>query len=127
MMVLRFILVLWQLPQEMIGFILSRRCIKCEKFGIPYYRWKLGSSISLADFRILGNESVLFHEYGHSLQSMYLGPLYLLVIGLPSLIWCALKSYTKLFSNTDYLSFYTERWAEHLGRKKALSVSQGHG
>jgi len=27
------------------------------------------------------------HEYGHSLQSILLGPFYLLIIGLPSIIW----------------------------------------
>ena len=122
---IRLILFIWQLPQEIIGFILSRGCQRCMKYGITYYRWKHGSSISLADFRILGSESVLLHEYGHSIQSMYLGPLYLLVIGLPSLVWCGLKSYTSLFRSMDYLSFYTERWAEHLGRKKALRISQG--
>ena len=80
MMLFRLLLVLWQLPQEILGFILSRGRVRHEEYGISYYRWNLGSSISLADFRILGNESVLFHEYGHSVQSLYLGPLYLIVI-----------------------------------------------
>ncbi len=124
-MAVKVLLVLWQLPQELLGFILSRGCRKYEKHGISYYEWKLGSSISLADFRILGNDSALFHEYGHSMQSIYLGPFYLIVIGLPSFIWCALKSRTPFFREMDYLAFYTERWAEHLGREKALSISQG--
>ena len=125
MMLFRILLVLWQLPQEILGFILSRGRVRHEEYGISYYKWKLGSSISLADFRILGDESVLFHEYGHSVQSLYLGPLYLIVIGLPSIVWCTIRSYTPLFRHVDYLSFYTERWAENLGRKKALRISQG--
>ena len=51
------------------------------------------------------------HEWGHIRQSQYLGPLYLLVIGLPSILWAALyrgdaKGY--------YTGFYTERWADRL-------------
>lgn len=52
------------------------------------------------------------HEYGHTLQSRYLGWFYLLVIGIPSLLWAAfyrgeLRGY--------YTKFYTERWADKLG------------
>mgnify|MGYP007099320789 FL=1 len=28
------------------------------------------------------------HEYGHTVQSLILEPIWLFVIGLPSLIWC---------------------------------------
>lgn len=111
------VLFLWQLPQEILGFILSRGCRKEDRNGISYYLWNFPGSISLGDFRILQDESVLYHEYGHSVQSRMLGPFYLIVIGLPSLIWCTLRTYTTLFHDKDYLSFYTERWAERLGNK----------
>ncbi len=42
-----------------------------------------------------------------------LGPLYLLVIGLPSLLWAALHE--KVAPGRSYYWFYTERWADRLG------------
>lgn len=33
---------------------------------------------------------MLVHEYGHTIQSLLLGPLYLFVIGLPSALWAHL-------------------------------------
>lgn len=32
-------------------------------------------------------QTLLVHEYGHTIQSMILGPLYLIVIGIPSTLW----------------------------------------
>ena len=32
-------------------------------------------------------ERTKVHEYGHTIQSIILGPLFLLVIGIPSCIW----------------------------------------
>ena len=43
---------------------------------------------------------------------MILGPLYLLVIGLPSFIHAATW---KDRPGRDYYAFYTERWADRLG------------
>lgn len=36
----------------------------------------------------MDSEKTIKHEYGHQLQSYILGPLYLLIIGLPSGLWC---------------------------------------
>ena len=47
-----------------------------------------------------------------------LGPLYLIVIGLPSLIWAALHSSVRRLRTVDYFSFYTERWADRLAGVK---------
>lgn len=51
----------------------------------------------------------IMHEYGHCIQSRYLGWLYLIVIGLPSLLWAM------FYRGKNYYSFYTERWADKLG------------
>lgn len=60
---------------------------------------------------------LLVHEYGHTLQSLLLGPLYLPVIGLPSLLWCRLPYFKqrRMKSGRSYYSFYTEKWADMLG------------
>jgi hypothetical protein len=51
------------------------------------------------------------HEFGHSIQSLMLGPLYLIVIGLPSAILAA--NITDIF-NKRYYWFYTEKWADSI-------------
>lgn len=55
-------------------------------------------------------EKSIKHEYGHCIQSRILGPLYLIVIGLPSIMhaWlCRCK-------NHSYYDFYPEKWADKL-------------
>lgn len=51
------------------------------------------------------------HEYGHFVQSKILGPLYMFVIAIPSMVWNAcFKSYRRR-KNISYYEFYTEKWA----------------
>lgn len=53
------------------------------------------------------------HEYGHSKQSLYLGPLYLIVVGLPSITWAEL--YKNFKREISYYDVYPENWADKLG------------
>ena len=55
------------------------------------------------------------HEYGHCLQSVLLGPLYLLVIGIPSLTWCILFANWRKRTGKGYSWLYTESWADRWG------------
>lgn len=58
------------------------------------------------------------HEYGHFLQSMILGPLYLPLVGLPSLLWCHLPCFEKQRAEgRSYYSFFIEKHANMLGEK----------
>lgn len=50
-------------------------------------------------------DDIFKHEFGHYLQSQKLGPLYLPVIGIPSLGSAA-------FNPAKHSQFYTERWAD---------------
>ena len=71
------------------------------------------------DSRLLQYESTRIHEYGHTVQSIILGPLYLIVIGLPSMLWCMLpvcRNYRQR-NGKSYYVFYPERWANYLGEK----------
>lgn len=48
--------------------------------------------ISLGKYIIVSQwatQKTIMHEYGHCLQSKILGPLYLLVVGLPSILHAA--------------------------------------
>ena len=60
---------------------------------------------------------LLVHEYGHTIQSLLLGPAYLLVIGIPSTLWGFLPSLNRMRreKQCSYFSFFTEKWANALG------------
>lgn len=57
------------------------------------------------------------HEYGHTIQSLILGPLYLFVVGIPSFIWCNNKKCIAMRqdNNKSYYDLYCESWANRLG------------
>jgi len=62
---------------------------------------------------------MVVHEYGHTWQSLLLGPFYLFVVGLPSMIWSRSEKCIRLRKerNLPYSAFYTEWWADRLGEK----------
>jgi len=64
----------------------------------------------------VASNDLIKHEYGHVLQSALLGPLFLLIIGIPSLTWARLFAGWRKKHNKDYCSFYTESWAEKWGK-----------
>lgn len=113
---------IWQLPQHIVGLILLL-FIKGEakhKFnGINYYFYDpFPGGISLGNYIIAGNNwsKTIKHEYGHTIQSRILGPLYLFIIGIPSLIWAWLYGPIIKPTKNGYYKFYTEAWADKLGK-----------
>lgn len=124
----------WQLPQNLIGFLLTRkykvksvRRVK-GKFVNVYFKPLFCSGVSLGDYIILDYwycgkvyfTQVVAHEYGHSRQSLILGWFYLLLVGLPSIIinvWDHLfhKNWTSDYREKWYYSRYPENWADKLG------------
>lgn len=108
---------LWMLPQNVLGLIL--RCVyKGEDIEYKDAKVRVSNSmlggISLGRYIIVNKTSQIRHEYGHCIQSKYLGWLYLLVIGLPSIVWAMV--YGSIIPRTadGYYRFYTEKWAERL-------------
>lgn len=95
---LNFLLFLHQLPQNIIGcivyLIVNPKRYRCSLDGQwqTYYvaqRFKGSWEVSLGNFIFFGYEPPLRsvrHEHGHQIQSLYLGWLYLFIIGLPSFI-----------------------------------------
>ena len=106
----------WQAPQNIVGLITYNcykgyevctketcgECIKCKLSS------NMRSGITLGNYIIVNNIKHLRHELGHTRQSKILGPLYLLVIGLPSLIHAGLHA--KVCKDKNYYHFYTEHW-----------------
>jgi hypothetical protein len=64
-------------------------------------------------------DKLTVHEYGHTIQSLILGPLYLLIIGIPSIAWGNLPRFTRLRKekNIPYSACFSEGWADKLGEK----------
>lgn len=115
--------VIWGLPQNLVGGIIYLICA-CKKRKHVIYRgrimthWGLGSGLSLGYFIFVSeyaSDNTKNHEAGHTYQSMLLGPLYLLVIGLPSIIWAGCFDNYRRKHAMSYYDFYTEKWADKWG------------
>ncbi len=122
---LQILLYIWQLPQNVLGIVIKlfyktdntllykdKTVRVCSKFpgGIS-----LGNTLIVKKFPFNKQTwNTVKHEWGHSAQSKYLGPLYLIVIGIPSAIWALIYKETP----NSYYSFYTEKWADKLGNVK---------
>lgn len=115
---------IWQLPQTIAAFIyftyLSNRneiLDTCTYQGtIVFIKRSAGGSVTLGNHIFLSpkaTDATVMHEWGHTRQSLMLGPLYLIVIGIPSIIWAAIHK--SLAPNKSYYWFYTESWADRLG------------
>ena len=75
----------------------------------------MSGGISLGSFAFVSNnlakkETSIRHEQGHMWDSKVFGPLYLFIVGIPSIMNAAFD-FTKC-----YYDFYTEKWAnKHAG------------
>ena len=131
---LEILLYLWQLPQNLLGLLLIALLgweIPIDMKGSKNHRLpssllflnsRMKGGVSLGRYIILSGRyatdfNTWYHERGHSIQSMILGPLYLLVIGLPSLLWAAFYRHNDADPN-GYYRFFTEKWADRLGGVK---------
>ena len=118
----------WGLPLNIIGALIALFCRKEKHFRYHLARvsyWNRRGSMAIGRYifleKGLGEEEdrILYHEYGHTMQSILLGPLFLPVIAAPSLVWAnslRMEQYRRK-KNTSYYSFYPERWADYAGLK----------
>lgn len=132
---IKALLLIWELPQNIVGafyFIIhgvfAKTFIIDDGDSFEMYSDKQKGAVSLGVFRVYKAEyyksSAYYvklkrmHEKGHRQQSKWLGPLYPIVIGIPSIIWATLHSFCKPISKIDYYWFYTEKWADKIGGVK---------
>lgn len=117
----------WQLPQNILGLFyryianVSNNVSDNKDYNV-YFKTSRGS-VSLGKYIFVyvntsGLSKTIQHEVGHYKQSLILGPLYLIVIGIPSIVWATLHSYIPYFRKYNYYSFYTEKWANKLAGLK---------
>ena len=118
-----FILFIWQILQNLIGigfwvyFKLrgDLEVIVNNKYSKVYRSKFMRGGISLGSFAFLSNtlskrETTVRHEQGHMWDSKVMGPLYVFIVGIPSILNAALN-FTKC-----YYDFYCEAWAnKHAG------------
>lgn len=111
---------IWQFPQNVLAVCFegilwnaATRGIKKEGNQIIWCNI-LPFAISLGDYLFISvntTEEIIKHKCGHSRQSSILGPLYLIIIGIPSMIYNIIYAVcNKLGFNWNYYKFYTEYW-----------------
>ena len=113
----------WGFPQSLVGLIvyLLNRDKPHETYrGCIVTHWDNGGSLGVGMFLFLGKNAdrqTLIHEYGHSVQSVMLAPLFLPIMGIPSILWCNLPWCRKLRreKGISYYRFYPESTANKLG------------
>ncbi len=133
--------VVWGFLQTFVGFVIFLANAKRPHMnfhGAICTAWKLKSSLSLGLFIFVSDESldlsqelkpqmrenawfqhIAVHEYGHTIQSLILGPLYLLIVGIPSFLWASLPYFERyrIKKSRSYYDAYPELQANRLGEK----------
>lgn len=120
---------IWQLPQNLLGVLwrnikkdsiitpISNNDIK--SVGAKAYLIKAGGTVTLGKYIFISQTyrdqgMTIKHECGHVKQSKMLGPLYLIVIGVPSILHRWLNDYIGCNEESGYSHFYTEKYADKL-------------
>ena len=121
-----FINYVWQLLQNLLG-MLYKDCISdniitrvnCDATDYECYLTRNGGGVTLGRYIFVNQNykdlsNVILHEIGHTKQSRILGPLYLIIIGIPSISWAGLRRLIPALKKINYYSLYTESWANKL-------------
>lgn len=130
---LNLLLFVWQFPQNLIALLICAIVYRVpgdwenKRAGVTVmmvpvktsFCWSLGQFIFINP---MSDRNTIRHETGHCIQSIFFGPLYLLFVGLPSVILFAIKKLKRRFSGMKedeltkwYHSKYPESWADKLG------------
>lgn len=131
---------IWQLPQNIVGLITllimgHEKAITAKNGNKVYFSNRMSGGISLGKYSIISKYYIRSHmtdkaildldvtrheALGHGTQSRYLGPLYLPVVGLQSIIWAGLYGVVIPYTKNGYYKFWTESWADKLGGIKRV-------
>ena len=120
----------WGLPQTLIGaalYLAHRGDSHFDYNGARATVWDKDTGVSLGKFIFVpqgksgkADDFLLDHEYGHTLQSLILGPFYLLFIGAPSMMWNRLPYFKRKRkqSGKSYYSAPFESTANSLAARR---------
>lgn len=116
----------WELPQTLLGWLImaffmlfventTKHRLNNEVVLVtikqPLFGVSLGRYVVL---NYLMGTQTLNHEIGHCIQSKILGPLYLIVVGLPSITMNILSTFG-ILRRDRYYKRWPESWADELG------------
>lgn len=115
----------WGLPQTLMGlcaFIANRKYKHRMYRGCIETQWNLPGGLSLGMFIFTPPETqenwklIRVHEYGHTIQSMVLGP-WMLLVGIISVVWGALPYFERMRreKKLPYTACFVEAWASKWG------------
>ena len=115
----------WGLPVNIVGllvFLCCRKRFRSETFCNSIVTYLPGDrgGLSLGIFIFLNTQDVCrlrIHEYGHTVQCLFLGPLYWIVVMLPSAIWYHFFVGYRKKRGVPYDALYCERWATAWGKQ----------
>ena len=127
------LIMIWGIPQNLFGLIMIviyhtfgqvKGIDFDEKHGVWYVNlydhflcsFTLGQIVFLDEW---ANEVDTKHEYGHTIQSIIFGPLYLLIVGIPSLINNIKSRIDKKFIS-KYYNTWPENNADYFGNVKRI-------
>lgn len=108
----------------LIAFLLCRRRFPGARYRNSVVTYLPGNQggLSLGIFLFISvsnrdeSKRLCVHEYGHTIQCLFLGPLYWLVIAVPSVIWCHCFANYRKKHGVSYEALYCERWATAWGK-----------
>ena len=130
----------WEAPQNALGFLflvlnrINGAVVDCSRERRRMFIRLRNGAVSLGYFVFWSMESNdifyldennKFHEYGHSIQSRIFGPLYLLIIGLPSVFRVLYaRRYFKKYKTRwpGYYAGFPENWADRLGNVHSINA-----
>ena len=137
-------LALWELPQNVLGALVFAACRAAGQVEVTdrassrLFVKVSGFAVSLGWFVFWSDETttryfhidgaVRAHEYGHTFQSRWLGPLYLPVVGVPSVLR---NVYAVVYREATgrrwrgYFDGFPERWADELGGVDRDAMKRG--
>ena len=115
----------WGLPQTLIGLMVFLLCRMRGRSSFSMgtavcTEWGRRDGVSLGLFFFCPkNGGIHLHEYGHTFQSLMLGPLYLFAVSLPSLLWAGLPVFERYRreKRVPYSRLWCEAWADRLGSR----------
>ncbi|MDR2753751.1 MAG: hypothetical protein LBB50_05535 [Oscillospiraceae bacterium] len=131
----------WGLSQNLVGgiaYLALRRKYPHETFHgarVTYIEAPNFGGVSIGMFIFMNpargddyTHDTRIHEFGHCVQSILLGPLYWLVVALPSVVWCNLPPLVRWRKShkISYYKLYCESWANAWGQAWTGERQRGH-
>lgn len=122
---INFLVYLWQLPQHIVAKILllvlknKISGIALHKTSIIYYINNISwGGVSLGQYIFIDSNRkkdryIQDHEYGHSVQSLRWGWLYLIAVGIPSATMNKLSFFLYNKGYPKMITSYYDRWPEN--------------